>query len=484
MLLTKEVKIKIKQPNMKYYLDLGYNVRYGDVITISPDKLPKFSREIVEVKCDICGKIKKLKYFVYYKNFLKYNFYCCSQKCCQTKVTMTNNKKYGCDRPIQNKEIRKKLEDTCLTRYGFVIPSMNNDIIEKNKNKYILRLLKKYDYLKIDHIHDHIANFKCDQNKEHNFDINFALLGTRIKYKTIICTICNPLNSSFISGRELQLQDFLKKNYDKKIILNSKNIIKPNEIDIYLPDLKLAFEFDGVYWHNELYKDKNYHLYKTNACEKCGIKLIHVFEDDWLYKQDIVKSRILNLLGKSNKIYARKCEIKEIDNNELVKLFLNSNHIQGFVGSKIKIGLFYNKELVSIMTFGNLRKPMNQKSSEGSYEMLRFCNKLNTNVIGGASRLFKYFIDTYKPNEVISYADRSWSTGHLYEILGFKIEHKTQPNYYYVINDVRKHRFGFRKDKLIKEGADPNKTEHEIMLEKNIYRIYDSGHLKYKIVYA
>jgi hypothetical protein len=111
--------------------------------------------------------------------------------------------------------------------------------------------------------------------------------------------------------------------------------------------------------------------------------------------------------------------------------------------------------------------------------MLRFCNKLNINVVGGTSRLFKYFLDEYKPNEIISYVDRSWSTGRLYERLGFKLKEKTEPNYYYIMDGVRKHRFGFRKDKLVKDGFDPNKTEHEIMLERKMFRIYDSGSLKY-----
>lgn len=104
---------------------------------------------------------------------------------------------------------------------------------------------------------------------------------------------------------------------------------------------------------------------------------------------------------------------------------------------------------------------------------------MNTNVIGGASKLFKYFIEKYNPDEVTSYADRSWSQGKLYEKLGFKLDNKTQPNYYYVIDGIRKHRFNFRKDKLIKQGFDPNKTEHEIMLDRKIHRIYDSGNLKY-----
>ena len=163
-----------------------------------------------------------------------------------------------------------------------------------------------------------------------------------------------------------------------------------------------------MWWHNELNKDKNYHLSKTEECEKQGIQLIHIWEDDWLYKKDIVKSIILNKLNKNKIIYARKCKIKEIK-NDLYRKFLDDNHIQGYINSKIKIGLFYDDELVSLMTFGNRRVAMGKKSTnDDEYELLRFCNKLNTNIIGGASKLFKYFIDTYKPEEITTYADRSF----------------------------------------------------------------------------
>jgi len=481
MLLSKEIKIKIKQPNLNYYLNKGYAVKFNDEIIIPTEDLPDYSRELVKVSCDICGREKEIKYFVYYKNYKKYNLYACSQKCCQEKINMTNKERYGCSRPIQNKDIRKKLESTCIDKYGFGVSSKNEDVINKNKIKYIQRLLDKYKYLNINYVKDHIANFNCDNGKDHTFDIDFALLGNRIKYKTIICPICNPINSYSKSGKEKQLLEFISSNYDGEILTNNKTIIG-TELDIYLPSLKLALEFNGVYWHNELNVPNNYHLNKTEMCEEKNIQLIHIFEDDWTYKQNIVKSRILNLLNKSNKIMARKCVIKEIEDKEILKIFLYNNHIQGYVNSKMNVGLFYNDELVSLMTFGNLRKSLGQRSTEGSYEMLRFCNKLNTNVSGGASRLFKYFVDKYNPKEIISYADRSWSQGNLYEKLKFVLEHKTRPNYYYVINGIRKHRFGFRKDRLIKEGADPNKTEHETMIDKNIYRIYDAGHLKYKFI--
>jgi hypothetical protein len=163
----------------------------------------------------------------------------------------------------------------------------------------------------------------------------------------------------------------------------------------------------------------------------------------------------------------------------MIRDFLDKNHIQGFINSKIRMGLFYNGELVSLMIFGYQRKSMGSIGKENVYEMLRFCNKLNTSVIGGADKLFKYFVNTYKPVEVISYADRSWSLGDLYFKLGFNLVHKTGPNYYYIVDGIRKHRFNFRKDKLVREGFDPCKSEHDIMLERDIFRIYDSGSLKF-----
>jgi hypothetical protein len=289
------------------------------------------------------------------------------------------------------------------------------------------------------------------------------------------CPKCNRFNI-----KETTIFNFIKENSEYDIIQSDRSILNGKEIDIYIPELKLGFEFNGLYWHSEIYKEKNYHIDKTKLCNDQGISLFHIWEDDWLYKQDIVKSMILNKLGRTeNKIFARKCQIKEIGDNKLVRNFLNENHIQGFVGSKIKIGLFSEGELVSLMTFGNLRKSLGQKSQEGSYELLRFCNKLNTTVVGGASKLFKYFLNNYDIQEVISYSDLSRSNGNMYKQLGFTLQHNSDPNYYYIVDGIRKHRFNFRKDKLLKEGYDSTKTEIQIMNERGFYRIFDCGMQKW-----
>ena len=162
-------------------------------------------------------------------------------------------------------------------------------------------------------------------------------------------------------------------------------------------------------------------------------------------------------------------------------MFFNENHIQGNVNASIIYGLKYNDDIVAMMSFGGLRKNMGQNNTNGSFEMLRFCNKQGYNIIGGASKLFKHFIKNNNPNEIISYADRRWSNGNLYEKIGFSYSHKSEPSYFYVINGERKNRFGYRKDVLIsKYGCSPNDTEHNFCFSQGWYRIYDCGTKVYK----
>jgi len=165
----------------------------------------------------------------------------------------------------------------------------------------------------------------------------------------------------------------------------------------------------------------------------------------------------------------------------MAKKFLEDNHIQGNVNSKIKIGLFHNDELVSIMTFSKGRVIMGGKKDE--WELNRFCNKLNTTVVGSASKLLNYFIKNHKPNKIISYSDIRLFDGKLYEKLNFNKISTSKPNYWYIIGDLRYYRFSFNKKKLIKDGYDPNKTEEQIMFDRKIYRIYDCGNVRWELTF-
>jgi len=375
------------------------------------------------------------------------------------KIKKTNLERYGVENPQQNKEIRERTERTNLERYGVRKPLMNDDIKIKLKETQKKKIKENYNDLNIIKIDDEMNIFiKCD--KGHIYKTRTSTLYDRLHSETILCTKCNPMNSYSTSGKEKELIEFIKENYNKEILLNDRNIIKPYEIDIFLPELNIAFEFNGVYWHNELYKDKDYHFNKYNECKKQSIFLFQIYEDDWIYKKDIVKSMILNKIKKTkNKIYARKTEVKEINDNKLIRKFLDTNHIQGFSSSSIKIGLFFDDKLVSLMTF---------KKKNNDFELNRFCNLLNTNVIGGASKLLSYFINQYKFNIITTFSNNNYSDGSLYKTLNFKYLYDLKPDYSYVIKDKRKHKFNFR-----------GTNEKKRMLENKIYRIYDAGKIKF-----
>lgn len=316
---------------------------------------------------------------------------------------------------------------------------------------------------------------KCNTDFDAYFDSNL----TAREHLFARCPICHPINSG-TSKPEQDLIAYIKSIYDGDIKERCKKIIHPLEIDCYLPNKKLAFEFDGLFFHSENMGGKNkfYHLNKTEKCEKQDIQLIHIFEDEWHNKNDLIKSRIANLLGIYDKtIFARKCEIKEID-SKTSKAFQDENHIQGAVNAKINLGLYFENELISLMTFGKCRF-----DKKHEWELLRFCNKLGYHIPGGASKLLKYFERNYKPKSLVSYADRRWSRGKLYEALGFTFSHASEPNYWYLTPKtmIRCSRQQFQKHKLkdILQIFNSSSTELENMIANGYDRIFDCGNLVY-----
>ena len=290
---------------------------------------------------------------------------------------------------------------------------------------------------------------------------------------------------------EHELAEFLQ-SLDENIVFryHDRSIISPLELDIYLPDHKIAFECNPTFTHNSSrggFQTKpisyNYHQIKTNKCEDAGVFLFHIYGHEWTHRKEQIYSMIRNLLSLAeNKIYARKCIIREVDAKQ-TREFLNQNHLQGYSGSKISLGLYYYDELVSIMTFGKMRSTIGTDSSDLSncWELVRFCSKLNTSVIGGASKLFSYFINRYSPQQIRSFSDRSHTRGNLYSILGFKEIRRSGPNYVWVeeSTDISYHRSSTRKASLTKflkdDSIDLTKTEKQIMEEHGYVQVFDSG---------
>lgn len=269
---------------------------------------------------------------------------------------------------------------------------------------------------------------------------------------------------------------------NKRFTIDGKTI----EVDMYFPDYNFAIELNGLYWHSEHGggKNKKYHLNKTELMKSKGIQLMHIFEDEWEYKRDIIQSKILHKLKKhTERIYARKCIVKQIKNKDTIQ-FINENHIQGYTPSTICYGLYHNNELVSCMTFSKPRVALGNKTSsnDNAYELLRFCSERSVSIIGGAGKMLKQFIVDYNPVNIITYADRRFTIrdSNLYTQTGFQFIKETSPNYFYIRGLKRWHRFNFTKAKTVKLGGNPNKTEWQNMIEMGYDRIWDCGHLKYE----
>lgn len=297
---------------------------------------------------------------------------------------------------------------------------------------------------------------------------NQITVSNLVQHNTgIICRICNP----FTSQPEQEILEYIKDIYSGWVIKQDRMLLDGQELDILLPDKNIAIEYNGGYWHSDAHKPKLYHSDKTNKCKELDLQLIHIMQEDWLNHKDIVKSRISNLLGKSTKIYARKCILKEIP---FPRAFLNTNHIQGAgTITTHNYGLFYNEELVAVMTFSKPRFTTNQ-----DFELVRYCSKLNTTIVGGASKLFKAFTNNNPNTTIVSYSDRKWSQGNLYKTLGFQHSHTSQPNYRYYSGNVSLSRYQCQKhllkDKFPKH-FDPKLSESEIMSNAGYSKVYDAG---------
>ena len=391
------------------------------------------------------------------------------------KAMDTKELKYG-SRTYNN---NKKAERTKSEKYSdphFVNPDKARQTVSKKTIASYAKVLKaQCEILSYDNQKFRCKCFKCGNE----FDIPITTGYMRLyRYGTNWCTVCNPPETSR-SSEEKALFDYVQSLVgDSNVIKSCRDVVNGIELDIYIPSKKLAIEFDGLYWHDERRKDNDYHLHKTELCEQQGIHLVHVFEDEWIYNQEIVKSRLAGMLGFNSKIRASKCVVKTLSSKDADQ-FLEENHIQGSCVSSWRYGLYFGKKdfrkkLVAVMTFGKNR------FGDG-VELLRFCTAKNTNVLGGASRLFKHFVDDHPEIEtIISFADRRWSgNSPFYPNLGFDEDGVSKPSYYYVINNRRHNRLEFTKGKLVKAGFDESLSEHDIMLKRKIYRIYDCGNRRF-----
>jgi hypothetical protein len=279
------------------------------------------------------------------------------------------------------------------------------------------------------------------------------------------------------SAQELSLRKTIESLYSGWILYNDRNLLNPQELDILLPDKNLAIEFNGTYWHSEDKRGKNYHKDKTDLAETHDLQLIHISDWLWNNKRELVINKLKTLLNLNQRIYARKLNVRRIP---FPKAFLEDNHLQGSgQPTSINYGLFQQEMLVATMTFAKPRW-----NHQYDYELIRFATLKGYTVVGGASKLLRAFQKDYPQKSLISYANRDWSAGKLYEKLGFTLLGYTEPNYAYYKNDTRVSRYQAQKSKLpqLLKQYIPDLTETDNMTLNHYHKVYDSGSRIYVLV--
>ena len=308
------------------------------------------------------------------------------------------------------------------------------------------------------------------------FDMTVPYL-TESKFRADLCPYCRKSVSK--SRQELEVLDFIRSKLQQPVLSGNRNQIWPLELDIFIPHLNLAIEYCGLYWHSELQgKGREYHKHKLKACKEKNIKLITIFEDEWLNKKSIVESRLLSQIGCIDaKIPARKCRVEQIL-PAIARKFCAENHIQGQGSCRLAYGLYHQDVLVSVMTFSRPNISKGQKNQSNKWELNRFCSLQMHQVQGAASKLFAAFIKDHDPQYVYTYADMRWSEGGLYQKLGFTWVHDSPPNYWYIFNGQiqRLHRFNLRKNC----NDNPQLTEWQNRQQQGYNRIWDCGNSKWE----
>jgi hypothetical protein len=473
----------------KEILSMKYGVESKTCLDSTKEKMK--NTMILKYGVDNAMKSKEIVDKLKNNNLIKYGVeYTIQLSKVRDKSKKTIFDRYGVEIPLKSREIYNKLKKTCLYRYGVDNVMKSKEIVDKLKRSNLIKygvdnitkchdfriknfiISKDNQYIK--YCGNNISSFNCING--HKFEIKSNNYLDRIKKGLSPCTICYPINDHK-SIKEKELFNYISSIYKGVIKESYRDLL---EIDIFLPEINIGFEFNGLYWHSHDQKDKYYHLNKTNYFKEKGIRIIHIWEDDWDNKKDIVKSQIEILLNlNKKKIFARNCKIKQINDSKLVRNFLVENHIQGFTRSEVSIGLYQSDELVCLMTFNKLEG--RKKMEHDGWNLSRFCSKKGYIVVGGASRILKFFTSNYNVKRIVSYADKDWSFGDLYYKLGFNIVSESKPDYKYIVNNKRVHKSWYKKSNIKKIGIiTDGKTENQLMKDIGISKVYDCGKIKFE----
>ena len=468
------------------------NFRFTQEELIKAMDNPK--EKVLRCVCLVCGK----EFFISFRNYweavtsakkgIKLAI-TCSKRCAVSEVDQEEAlrkrkesyvKKYGSSENFYS-YAKEKSKKTCLEKYGDEYANRNKDvsntIVLTRRKSYYPKFIEQLSKKRITFItpyDEYVSTIGMD------FEYKCEICGTVFKTKEtnpqkVICPHCMRMPYSL---KEKDIQNYIKSIYSGEIIFNARCVgifDDRREVDIYIPEKKLAIEFNGNYYHSSKFRDRKEHQQKTIDAKNHGIRLIQIFEYDWDTKQHQIKNIIKGALGIYDHIInGRDCIIKTIESS-VYEDFLNLHHLQGAIKSKFRYGLFYNDELISVIGFGASR------FKRGEYELHRYCVKEGYRIRGGFSKLLTAFEKDTGITSYTSYVDYSYFDGSGYTSCGFTNVGMTEPNYVWLNKSgIYLNRMSTQKHKLasiLGENFDESKTEAENMEANGYLKLYNCGNL-------
>lgn len=496
----KVVSRNLKEYNIKKSKDLFYKKikqinmqKYGveNISQLNEVKEKKKEKSIKKFGVDNISKSEEVKLKKKQKSLEKYGTECVLQsEEIKRRIKQTTKEKYGVDNPMKCQSVKDKSKQTCFKKYGVEHPMKCQLVKEKLGNVFI----QKYGTKNISSLP--MIKEKIKKTNALKYGTNFPTSREEVKQKIIKTNLekygvpyscmtsqCRNANFNCISKINQKFSYLLRQN---DIPNNLEKNISNYSYDIEVKDTNIVIEINPTYTHNTTFGsefrkhlkkslEKDYHYNKTLVAKENGYRCIHIW--DW---DD--KSKIINMLKPKDVIPARMCTIREVSIQDSA-LFLNENHLQGNCkGQEIILGLYYNDELVQLISFG---KPRYNKKYE--YELLRLCSSGEYAIIGGAEKLFKNFAKRYNPQSIISYCDNSKFNGDVYVKLGFELVDYGKPSKHWYNPKIKKHitdnllrQRGY--DQLFKTNYGKGTSNEKLMIENGFVEIYDSGQSTYKYI--
>lgn len=409
----------------------------------------------------------------------------------QQKVKQTNLERYGFENPQQSPEIRNKVRQTNLERYGFESSLQNQEIKEKiqqtNIQKYGLKNPAQCKTIKQKIKQTNIERYGVDnafaskevqkkarQTMLEKYGVeHFAQLPSERNKLSQWCED-NP-EKLFTSKAEQEIKDWIRTFYPSA----TKHRQDGHEIDIFIPELKIGIEYNGLFWHSESTKVRTYHLEKTKHFQQLGIRIVHIFEHEWRDKKHQVQSYILSAIGKNSiRLSPRNCNVVWSDSKKEINLahqLLDNYHIQGHTRStKYVANVYHNEELVATATFGKHHRNGEQ------WVLSRFCTRYGHTVRGLLGKVSKLAYSNLQ-QPIISWADYRLSQGNGYEKSGWKFEELLPPDYFYFkISTSQIISKQSRQKKKVNTPEEMTEIEHAHL--DGLERVWDCGKIRYSYV--